>query len=226
MALHAAEALLGFRDPKRDPASDHPLASPSLDVAADSPKGAVHVLDGVGRREGAAESGRQPEPQDGERLVEALAKTRSWRRPSPLESEPGGSSWSKQLLGGLRRFCSGRRHVIWRPTYARRALKVDPEFRTSVVKEVVRGACSRPERSAGDMKEQSGRITPRSSRRRSRSRERCASRRRCRRPGPSVRGAPEPDLQVESGSSSSMLQRAAVRERRAAEGVRAAATSA
>ena len=96
MALHSAEALLGFRDTERNPAADHALASPPLDVAADAPKRAVHVLDGVGRREGAAERGRQPEPQHGERLIEALAKT-SGGAVFTVGVEPGGEL-EQQLL--------------------------------------------------------------------------------------------------------------------------------
>jgi hypothetical protein len=99
VALHSAEALLGFRDTERDPAADHPLASPPLDVAADAPKRAVHVLDGVGRREGAAERGRQPEPQHGERLIEALAKT-AGRAVFTVGVEPGGELEQQLLRDG------------------------------------------------------------------------------------------------------------------------------
>jgi hypothetical protein len=57
-----------------EPAEDHRPAAPALDATGDAADPVVHVLDGVGGREGALEVLRDPQLLDREQLIEALAE--------------------------------------------------------------------------------------------------------------------------------------------------------
>src|SRR5205085_3831172 len=74
VTLYATEPLLRFSDAKGDPAANHALIAPSLDVARDAPQRPVHVLDRVGRGERSAHGPVGYQAHHGERLVESLAQ--------------------------------------------------------------------------------------------------------------------------------------------------------
>src|SRR5436305_374835 len=100
MTLHAAEAALSLGDAKGNPPLDHRLSAPALDVADHPAERAVHVLDRVGRREGAAKRGGEPEPEDGQGLVKALAQA-GGRAALAVRVEPRGEL-PEHHLGRLR----------------------------------------------------------------------------------------------------------------------------
>ncbi len=82
MTAHATEPLLRIKQRGAHPALGHGPTPPALDVAGVGLDGAVETLDQVGRAQGAVQRPAEPEPGDGERLIESLPQR--GRRPRVL----------------------------------------------------------------------------------------------------------------------------------------------
>src|SRR3954470_15746026 len=76
VTLHTTELALCLTDTQRHPATDHRLSLPPFHVPADAAQSAIHILDGIRRRERAEERLGQVEAKNGETLVQTLAETR------------------------------------------------------------------------------------------------------------------------------------------------------
>jgi len=96
MAAHATEPLLGIEQRGAHPALGHGPAPPALDVAGVGLDGAVETLDQVGRTQGAVQRPAEPEPSNGERLLESL--TQRGRRPRVLAVQRAGQG-TEPVLG-------------------------------------------------------------------------------------------------------------------------------
>lgn len=89
LPLRSTEALDGLQDAGRDPAQHLPPAPP-LDFALHVTDATEKTLSGVGRGQGSAQTGREVQREDGERLVEPFAHAlgRAGRRAGTKESKP------------------------------------------------------------------------------------------------------------------------------------------
>ena len=81
VALEAAEAALGVEHPGGAPPFDHRAVTPTLHVVSRVTRDRDHALDAVRVRERRGEPPVDPEPPDGEHLLEAFAQAR--RRVGP-----------------------------------------------------------------------------------------------------------------------------------------------
>lgn len=105
--LDASEFRVRFVRDGADPSEDHLTSSPPLHVPTDGPKGAVEVLDRVGRREGPLQGLGQaqpsrPLPRNSRRGTRAPQRrsSRAWMRPSP--SRPSGPDIVARVPGPRR----------------------------------------------------------------------------------------------------------------------------
>jgi hypothetical protein len=111
VSLEPAEAGLRLHHSGSSPAQRHRGIAPSLHVARHTPDRALHVLDGIGAGERAAQLQRQSEAIDGQDLIEAstrLAATprasRCMRFARPLMTRSvSAASSSSQALRNVRR---------------------------------------------------------------------------------------------------------------------------
>src|SRR5277367_5340143 len=69
VTFHATELALRLTDTQRDPTTNHPFSLPAFHIPTDAAKRAIHILDGVRRRERATQRLRQIQAKYGETLI-------------------------------------------------------------------------------------------------------------------------------------------------------------
>jgi hypothetical protein len=98
-ALDASEAALGVEDPGSDPAAHHLAVAPPLDVPGGVAADGDHRLDGVGAGQAGREPLGDPQPPDGEHLVEPFAQAAGGVWPAVVEMGGQGEHVAAALDG-------------------------------------------------------------------------------------------------------------------------------
>src|ERR1039458_10800877 len=88
IAQDPAEAVLGVEERRGGPALDHLAVTPAGDPMGLAARAGIGIFDDVGAAQRATQRGREPEPVDGEQLLQAFPQTP--RRVRVFTLQPGG----------------------------------------------------------------------------------------------------------------------------------------